>query len=219
MKTRELHASRLTVIAAGMAGVLACGFTPAEAQTQPAPPQGWFKACTKQEDVDICNVQDIVVGQSGNLILGVSLLELNGKTNKRVFQVTVPTYRMVPPGIAMQVDGGQAQKIDYLICLPDRCIAEAPLNDQLVGVFKRGQKVTFTSINFQNQPSAEDVTLQGFTTAYDGPPLKQAELDDRQKQLEDFVNAHADEFNAKLKAEQDKAMQQSQQTDQPQPSK
>jgi outer membrane protein assembly factor BamA len=111
----------------------------------------------------------------------------------------------VPPGIGMQVDGGQATKLDYMICLPDRCIAEAPLTDDLVNRFKRGSQLTLTSVNFQNQQSPIQLTLQGFTGAYDGPPLNQADIEDRQKQLEEFVSRNNDEFARRLKEEQDKA--------------
>ncbi|MGT2468968.1 invasion associated locus B family protein [Mesorhizobium atlanticum] len=69
--------------------------------------------------------------------------------NRKVFQVTVPTGRLVPPGIALQIDSGKAQKLDYVICFPDRCVAEAPLSDQLVASFKKGQGITLTSINFR----------------------------------------------------------------------
>ncbi|MBU2489227.1 MAG: protein kinase, partial [Proteobacteria bacterium] len=37
----------------------------------------------------------------------------SGKVNRKVFQVTVPTGRMMMPGIGMQVDGEKAQKDDY----------------------------------------------------------------------------------------------------------
>ncbi len=168
-------------------------------------PQGWFKACTKQEDVDICNVQNIVTAETGQLVTGVSLIELKGKINRKVFQVTVPTGRLVPPGIGLQIDGGKAQKLDYVICFPDRCIAEAPLTDQLVASFKKGSELTLTSVNFQNQPNPIKVSLEGFTGAFDGPPLQQSDIEDRQKKLQDFVAKNNEDFAKKLKEEQDKA--------------
>ena len=69
-----------------------------DAQNQP--PRGWFKACTKQEDVDICNVQNIITADTGQLMTGVSLIDIKGKVNRKVFQVTVPTGRMIPPASA-----------------------------------------------------------------------------------------------------------------------
>ena len=207
MTSLNINASRLSAMAAGVVGLLAAGFSPAIAQQQPQQqgPQGWFKACTKQEDIDICNVQNIMTAQTGQLVTGVSLIELKGKINRKVFQVTAPTGRLVPPGIGMQIDGGKAQKLDYAICFPDRCIAEAQLSDQLVANFKKGSTLTLTSVNFQNQPNPIKVTLEGFTGAYDGPALQQSDIEDRQKKLQDFVAKNNEDFAKKLKEEQDKA--------------
>ncbi|GHD08919.1 invasion associated locus B family protein [Tianweitania populi] len=207
MKFPNLNTSRLALVAAGLAAVVAGGVAPASAQEQnpAAPPKGWFKACQKQQDVEICNVQQIMTANTGQLITAVSLVEVKGKVSRRVFQVTVPTGRLLPPGVGLQVDNNKAQKLDYVICFPDRCVAEAPLNDQLVAGFKKGTNLTLTSVNFQNQPNPIKVSLGGFTGAYDGPPLQQSDLEDRQKKLEAFVNKNNDDFAKKLKDEQQKA--------------
>ena len=206
MTSRKTNISRFPLLAAAAFGMAAGASVPAAAQQQEMP-QGWFKACSKQEDVDICNVQNIMVADTGQLLTAISLIEVKGKVNRKIFQVTVPSGRMVPPGIGMQIDGGQTQKIDYMICLPDRCIAEAPLSDQVVSAFKRGQKVTFTSVNFQNQPNPIQVTLTGFTGAFDGAPLQQSDIEDRQRKLQEFVSKNTDDFAKKLKEEQERAKQ------------
>jgi len=197
------NAFRLSLVAAGVAGVLCAAVPSASAQEQI--PQGWFKACTKQEDVDICNVQNIATAGNGQLITGVSLIDLRGKVNRKVFQVTVPTGRLVQPGIGLQIDGGKTQKLEYVICFPDRCVAEVPLTDQLVTSFKKGQQITLTSINFQNQPNPIKIALTGFSEAFDGPAMKQSDIEDRQKKLQDFVAKNNEDFAKKLKEEQDKA--------------
>ncbi|MDW6023034.1 invasion associated locus B family protein [Mesorhizobium sp. BAC0120] len=205
MTSSDINASRLSIIAAGVVGLLAAGLAPAFAQQQPQLPQGWFKACTKQQEVDVCNVQNIVTAQTGQLVTGISLIELKGKINRKVFQVSVPSGRMVAPGIGMQIDNGKAQKLDYAICFPDRCIAEAQLSDQMIASFKKGSTLTFTSVNFQNQPNPVKVSLEGFTGAYEGAPLQQSDIEDRQKKLQDFVAKNNEDFAKKLKQEQDKA--------------
>ena len=205
MSSVNRNAYRLSVLAAGLAGFLAAGQSQAVAQQQPQVPQGWFKACSKQEDVDICNVQNIIMAETGQMITGISLIELKGKVNRRVFQVSVPSGRMVPPGIGLQIDGGKTQKLDYVICFPDRCVAEAQLSDQLVASFKKGSELTLTSVNFQNQPNPIKVSLQGFTGAYDGPALQQSDIEDGQKKLQEFVNKYNEDFAKKLKEEQEKA--------------
>ena len=204
MTSSKTDRMRLSVLSAGVVGVLAAGLAPAAAQQAQAP-QGWFKACAKQEEVDICNVQNIVTANNGQLITGISMIDLRGKVNRKVFQVTVPTGRLVPPGIGMQIDGGKTQKLDYVICFPDRCVAEVPLTDALVASFRKGQQLTLTSVNFQNQPNPIKVALSGFSDAFDGPPLKQSDIEDRQKKLQDFVAKNNQDFAKKLKDEQDKA--------------
>lgn len=207
MTFSDLSAARSSLVAAGCAMLLAGGISGAAAQQQPEIPEGWFKVCNKQQDVDVCNVQNIVFAESGQFITGVSLLQLEGKVNRKIFQVTVPSGRMLPPGIGIQIDGGQTQKIDYVICLPDRCIGEVPLSDNLVNSFKRGSEVVLTSVNFQNQPNPIKVSLSGFSSAFDGDPMQQSDLEDRQKQLEEFVNKNTEDFARKLREEQEKAKQ------------
>ncbi|TIM21157.1 MAG: invasion associated locus B family protein [Mesorhizobium sp.] len=205
MTSLNSNAYRLSVLAAGVVGFLGAQLPAAFAQQQQQIPQGWFKACTKQEDVDICNVQNITTAGNGQLVTGVSLIELKGKVNRKVFQVTVPTGRLVPPGIGLQIDTGKAQKLDYVICFPDRCVAEVPLTDQLVASFKKGSNLTLTSVNFQNQPNPIKIALTGFSGAFDGPPLQQSDIEDWQKKLQDFVAKNNQDFAKKLKEEQDKA--------------
>jgi invasion protein IalB len=208
MTSLATNASRLSVMAAGVVGLLAAGFTPALAQDQAAaqqPPQGWFKVCSKQQDIDICNVQNNVTAQTGQLITGISLIELKGKVNRKVFQVAVPSGRMVAPGVGLQIDSGKTQKIEYAICFPDRCVAEVQLSDQMVAAFKKGSQITLTSVNYQNQQSPVKISLAGFSDAYDGPALQQSDLEDRQKKLQDFVAKNNEDFAKKLKEEQDKA--------------
>jgi invasion protein IalB len=205
MTSLNSNAYRLSVMAAGVVGFLGAQLPAALAQQQQQIPQGWFKACTKQEDVDICNVQNITTAGNGQLVTGVSLIELKGKVNRKVFQVTVPSGRLVPPGIGLQIDTGKAQKLDYVICFPDRCVAEVPLTDQLVASFKKGSNLTLTSVNFQNQPNPIKIALTGFSGAFDGPPLQQSDIEDRQKKLQDFVAKNNQDFAKKLKEEQDKA--------------
>src|SRR5690606_9352837 len=84
---------------AGAVALLATATIPASAQQ---PPQGWFKVCSKQEDNDICNTQNIVTADSGQLLTAINLIEIKGKINRKIFQVSVPTGRLIPAGIGMQ---------------------------------------------------------------------------------------------------------------------
>ncbi len=202
MSTRKTFAA--TASFAGAIAILAAAAVPATAQQQRAP-QGWFKVCSKQEENDICNTQNIVTADSGQLLTAVNLIEIKGKINRKIFQVSVPTGRLIPPGVGLQINGGKTQKIDYAICFPDRCISETALSDELLASFKKGNQLTLTSVNFQNKPNPINVALTGFTQAYDGPGIQQNELEQRQKTLQDEVQKRQKEFEDKMKAEQAKA--------------
>lgn len=209
MKSLKAKAVRSTLFAASAIGLVGSGVGGAYAQQQPDIPKGWFKACTKREDVDICNVQNIIVSNSGQFVTGVSLIEVKGKTNQRLFQVTVPSGRSIRPGVGVKVDDGKTVKLDYAVCMPDRCIAQAPLSDDLVKTFKGGGSLTLISVNFQQQQNPLEMTLQGFTDAYDGDPISQSDMEQRQKQLQEYVQKNNEGFAKKLEEEQEKIKNQS----------
>lgn len=193
-----------TASIAGAIALLAAAAVPASAQQQRTP-QGWFKVCYKQEENDICNTQNIVTADSGQLLTAVNLIEIKGKVNRKIFQVSVPTGRLIGPGVGLQINGGKTQKIDFAICFPDRCISEVAMSDELVAAFKKGNQLTLTSVNFQNKPNPITVALTGFSQAFDGPGLQQSEIEDRQKTLQEEVQKRQKEFEDKMKAEQAKA--------------
>lgn len=207
MKSLRTLLNKAALLGAGLAALAAMAPVSAMAQ-QPQLPQGWFKACSEQGGNDICNVQNIKLSEAGQLLTGVSLIQIEGEVNRRVFQVTVPPGRLLPPGIGMQIDGGETTKLEYVICLPDRCIAEGQLTDALVSSLKGGGELQLTSVNFQNQPNPITVSLQGFTDAYDGAPLQQSDIEERQRQLQEFVSRNNEEFAERLREEQERAMEQ-----------
>ncbi|MGQ3148886.1 MAG: invasion associated locus B family protein, partial [Agrobacterium sp.] len=57
------------------------------AQGAGAPPLGWFKTCSKQEDNDVCVVQNVVLAQNGQMITAVGLITVEGKVNRKLLQV------------------------------------------------------------------------------------------------------------------------------------
>lgn len=166
------------------------------------PPLGWYKTCAKQEDSDVCVTQNVVLAQNGQLITAVGLINVEGKVNRRILQVSVPSARLIQPGIVMQVDGGKGQKLDYAVCLPDKCTAELPLSDAIVNSLKRGNEVVFTSINFRRAPNPIKISLSGFSAAIDGAPISQSELAESQRNLQDSMQKKAEEARRKLEEAQ-----------------
>ena len=176
-------------------------------QQAPAVPQGWFKICTKQEDNDVCIVQNLQQAANGQLLTAIGLITVSGKVNRKLIQVSVPSARAIPPGILMQIDGGKGQKLDYAVCMPDKCIAEAPLTDGLIAALKKGGEVVFTSVNFQRAPNPIKVALTGFGTAFDGPAMEQSKLEETQRALQEKTLKEAEARRKKLEDAQKAATQ------------
>lgn len=193
-----------TKLLPGLALVIgSLSYTTVSAQ-QPGP-QTWVKICSKIGETDICNVKYDVITNTGQLVTGVNLLQSKGATNRRIFQVAVPSGRYIPEGIKIQIDSGNTNTLPYSLCLPDRCLAEIQLSEGLVKALKAGGELTLTSTNFRAAKNPVKVSLKGFTAAFDGPPLKRNEVEDRQKQLEAELKKKAKETADKLKAAQDAA--------------
>ena len=202
-KTLSLRTA-LSALVLSFAGGTASVATAQDAASQDKPPQGWFKTCSKQEESDVCIVQNQVLAQNGQLITAVGLIDVSGKVNRKFMQVTVPTARILPPGILMQIDGGKGEKLDYAVCLPDRCTAEVALTDQMVANLKKGKEVVFTSINVRRAPNPIKISLSGFTGAFDGQAISQSQAEERQKLLQEMMQKKADASRQALeKAQQD----------------
>ena len=169
---------------------------------------GWYKACNDQGETKICNVQYQAVASTGQVITSINLAEITGGLTRRVFQVTVPTDRLIPPGVAMKVDDKKPTPIPFSFCTPRICAAEVALDDKLVEVLKSGSSLEVTSTNFQGKANPIRITLEGFGAAYDGAPIKQADLEVRQKKLEEELKQKAESAQSELQKALDAAKEQ-----------
>jgi invasion protein IalB len=199
--------SRKALIAALLAATMSA---PAMAQEEAAAaptgaPNGWYKACTQQAENDVCVVQNIMAAANGQLLTAVGLITVQGEVNQRVMQVSVPSARLIQPGIQMQVDDNEAVRLEYAVCMPDKCVAEVPLTDEIVASFKGGSEVTFTSVNFQRAPNPIEISLSGFTDAFEGEALAQSELEQRQRALQEEMQRKAAEARSRLEEAQERA--------------
>ena len=165
----------------------------------------WYKVCSQQDQNEICSIQFTRVSPQGRPVNAINLLKVNGKVNREIFQIMVPSGRFIPAGIKMRIDGGRENTIPYSICLPDRCLAETKLTPALVSALKSGNNVSMVTTNFRNQQNPMEITLSGFTAAFDGPPLKRDELQNQQTQLKQELEKKAADARAKLLEAQEKA--------------
>ena len=179
--------------------------TSSSAVAQQPEAQKWFKICAKQADNDVCNVQYRVVASTGQIITSVNLFTVKGKVNRKIFQVSVPTNRLIPAGVAVKIDKNKPNRLPYANCFRDRCTAEVKMDDNLVKALKSGGEMIVISTNFQNKPNPIKISLSGFTAAFDGPPLKQSELKKDNEALQKALQEKAEKARKALEDAQKKA--------------
>jgi invasion protein IalB len=196
--------TRAAFVAASAFAAATFGLTGA-ANTQERRAQQWAKICSKAGENDICVVQFTIVTPTNQLVTAVNLLSSTGQTNRKIFQVAVPSGRFVPAGVKVKIDNGAENALPYSVCLPDRCTAEIPLEDNLIQALKNGGELTLTSTNFRNQANPVKVTLKGFTAAFDGPPLKANEVESRNKEIADGLENEAEATRQRLREAQERA--------------
>ena len=211
MLSRASTLKHVAACAFAIAGLTAAGASAQEqqpAQQQPnggLPQQGWFKTCNENGSNKVCIVQNYARAENGQILTAVGLIRPEGGSGQPMIQVTVPTFRLIPAGVGVQIDTSAPQKLEYAICTNEQCIAQAPLTDTLVNAMKRGGKVTFTSVNVRQQPNPVDVTLSGFTAAFDGDPISQPDLVESQRNLDESIKKMAVDRRKKIEEAQQSA--------------
>ena len=153
---------------------------PQQPQVAPAPgvqaqPQDVLKATHGDWEIrciqgtEVCAMQQIGKTAEGQRALQVTVERLAGVTSEgqpvpAALTVRTPLGVLIPYMVRLKVDDGNVEQIPLLRCLPDSCVARAPMMEQQVQQLKRGASATFGF--FLTDEVLVDVSLNGFTAAY-----------------------------------------------------
>ncbi|WP_455480048.1 invasion associated locus B family protein [Bartonella sp. B23] len=169
--------------------------------------QGWYKVCSKQHDVDVCNTMNTVVSNTGQPLTAFNLVEIKGKQNEKRIGIQVPTGRFLPEGVHIQIGDNFSKKVPYIICNGPSCIANDILDDKLIAAMKSGSKMIVTTINFRGSANPIEFSLNGFTAAYTGPGMEEKDFQQEQIKLQQAIQSKQKEIEDRMRAEQEKAKQ------------
>ena len=179
MNVKNLVVAGFTVVALTMSSFGAIAqesdeAAPAEAAATPAPAtpteptQNWLKVCDPLEDgKKACIMRQVVV--ANEQFLGSFLLRDDPGQESRLLAVAaVPLGVLLPFGLTWQIDGAKPIRVPYMLCDPTSCATQLVINEQYVNSLKKGNTLKLTAKNRQNQDLTIEITLAGFTAAYDG---------------------------------------------------
>lgn len=211
--------SRIPLVQLGTQSLAGLGFllaasaaaTAQDAPTTPATP--WIKVCNTNPDTnqEICVVTQELRAETGQPIAVVTLQQ-SQESGKYGVGVVVPIGFVLPPGIAISVDGAKVATAQYTICIPPAnnqasvCLAQAGVNEDFVTALKRGNKLSLVMVNPQNKQIPIEMSLAGFSKTFDGPGIDRAAADAQRKQLSDALQKSAEEARKKLIEQQQKEL-------------
>lgn len=204
---------RLTQLAAalGVATIFAAPALPAAAQDDAAAQSGdqnaWVKICNTDPTAnkELCLITQELRTNNGQFLASAAIREFPGEARKSML-FSVPVGMVIQPGVQIQIDGADPEKADYQICFPNACYAERAIDAAYINKLKGGGKLRLTTFNQQGKQVRFDLTLIGFTTAYDGTGIDPAALQAKQETLQRELEQRAQAARDRLVAEQRKAV-------------
>ena len=130
------------------------------------------------EGTETCAMQQVGDTADGRRALLVTVQRLAGVTAEgrpipAALTVNTPVGVLIPYGVRVRVDDGNMASVPLLRCLPDSCTARAPLADEGVAEFKKGQVANFAF--FLQEEVLVEISLNGFTAAYEALTPVQAQ--------------------------------------------
>jgi invasion protein IalB len=203
---------------------------PAAGAASAANKSAWVKLCEKtplvkkgadgkevKDDKEICLTHhERLDGNSGMVLVSAAIREVQGQ-NKKHLMIMVPLGMALPPGLRAavytkdqwakiakneKVDDKELKPVDlkYSLCHASGCTAEIEADAAVVDQMKSGGGLMIVAMNAAAQPIGFPVPLDGFTDAFAGKPIDNAEYKKARGQLmaqiRDRQKAAIDKFKA-----------------------
>ena len=133
-----------------------------------APGQNWLKVCDPLPDGQEACIMRQVVLANGQFLGSFLLRDDPGQESRLLAVAAVPLGVLLPFGLTWQIDGAKPIRVPYMLCDPTSCATQLVINEQYVNSLKKGSTLKLTAKNRRNEDLTIDISLAGFTAAYDG---------------------------------------------------
>jgi invasion protein IalB len=120
-------------------------------------------------DGDECFMYQLALDTEKNPVAEVSLLKLPEVAEAAAgATVVTPLGTLLPNGVVLQVDDGEARQYPFAWCSQVGCFSRFGLAESAIEGMKRGKlaKITLISVAAPERPVTLDLSLTGFTDAY-----------------------------------------------------
>ena len=163
-------ARRLGVVGATIAALVAA---PAMAQgTVRAEYGDWQMSCDTPPGASgeqCAIIQNVLAEDQPNVGLSVIVLRTADR-EARLLRVLAPLGVLLPNGLGLNVDGTDMGRVAFVRCLPNGCIAEVELDDEIIGVMSEGESAIFVVFRTPEEGVGIPVSLEGFSEGFAALP-------------------------------------------------
>ena len=139
----------------------------------------WSLRCVRaEEETELCQLYQLLLDEEGNAVAEIGLFRLpDGSEAVAGANFVAPMETFLPAGMRLSVDGGETLTYPFTFCsgrpfsplLSSGCLARIGFSQQMVDLFKRGNRATITIVPAvaPDQQVELDLSLSGFTAAYE----------------------------------------------------
>ncbi|WP_068407861.1 invasion associated locus B family protein [Labrenzia sp. OB1] len=114
-------------------------------------------------------IQNVTAADRENVGLSVIILKTADK-QARILRVLAPLGVLLPSGLGLRVDNADIGRAGFVRCLPNGCIAEVILEEDLLSKLQTGSQATFIIFQTPEEGIGIPISLNGFSAGFAALP-------------------------------------------------
>ena len=114
-------------------------------------------------------IQSVTAEDRPNVGLTVIVLK-TADQKSRLMRVLAPLGVLLPSGLGLKIDATDVGRAGFVRCLPNGCVAEVQMDDNLLKQLRGGQQATFIIFQTPEEGIGIPMSLKGFGEGFDRLP-------------------------------------------------
>jgi invasion protein IalB len=114
-------------------------------------------------------MQSVTAEDRPNVGLTVIVLKTSDQKS-RLMRVVAPLGVLIPSGLGLKIDDKDVGRAGFVRCLPNGCVAEVVMDDNLISQLRNGKTSTFIIFQTPEEGIGFPMSLNGFGEGYDKLP-------------------------------------------------
>ena len=114
-------------------------------------------------------IQSVTAEDRPNIGLTVIILKTADKKS-RIMRVIAPPGVLLPSGLGLKVDNAELGRAGFVRCVPNGCVAEVVMDDNLINKMRTGQSATFIIFQTPEEGIGFPISLKGLGEGFDKLP-------------------------------------------------